>query len=199
VLPVGELRGLAPGETIYSTRFLGDRGYMVTFRQVDPLFVFDLADPAEPTLLGELKIPGFSEYMHPLEDDLHLLTIGFDGTDDGQITGLALQIFDVTDPTDPKLSHKQVISEQWSGWSEALYNHKAFTLYRDVLAIPFEGYDDVNGVYGSALRLFRVSSSEGITELGSIDHSPYIETAPATATTGAACDAACSSTTTSTR
>mgnify|MGYP000868810752 CR=1 FL=1 len=80
----------------------------------------------------------------------------------------------ITDPTDPKLSHKQVISEQWSGWSEALYNHKAFTLYRDVLAIPFEGYDDVNGVYGSALRLFRVSSSEGITELGSIDHSPYI-------------------------
>lgn len=174
VLPVGELRGLAPGETIYSTRFLGDRGYMVTFRQVDPLFVFDLSDPTAPTKLGELKIPGFSEYMHPLEDDLHLLTIGFDGTDDGQITGLALQIFDVTDPTDPKLSHKQVISEQWSGWSEALYNHKAFTLYRDVLAIPFEGYDDVNGVYGSALRLFRVSSSEGITELGSIDHSPYI-------------------------
>ena len=174
VTSLGALRGLAPGETIYSTRFLGDRAYMVTFRQMDPLFAIDLSNPSSPALLGELEIPGFSEYMHPLEDDLHLLTIGFDGTAAGDNGGLALQIFDVTDPTHPKLTHKNVFSSAWSGWSEALYNHKAFTLYRDMLAIPYEGYDDSSGQYGSALKLFRVSTKDGIEELGTIDHSSYL-------------------------
>ena len=75
----GQVRDLAPGERIYSTRFVGTRGYVVTFRQVDPLFVIDLAQASAPKVLGELKIPGFSEYMHPI-DEGHLLTIGREAT-----------------------------------------------------------------------------------------------------------------------
>ena len=83
----GRVEGVAPNEQMYSARFVGNRGYFVTFEQVDPLFVFDLSNPAAPKLQGELTIPGFSEYMHPI-DDGHLLTIG---VDDGG-WGLAIQI-----------------------------------------------------------------------------------------------------------
>jgi hypothetical protein len=169
---VGAIEGLAPGEQIYSTRFVGDRGYVVTFRQVDPLFVIDLANPAAPAVAGELKIPGFSEYMHPL-DDGHLLTIGKEANDAGQVTGLALQIFDVTAPAAPALLHKQVVSD---GYSEAEHNHKAFTYYSDlgVLAFPLVSYD-VDGSYGvrSTLQLFRTSVDGGFQALGSIDHSAF--------------------------
>ena len=72
---VGQSEELAPGERIYSARFLGDKGYVVTFRQVDPLFTFDLSDPAHPRKVGELKVPGFSTYIHPLDEN-HLLTMG---------------------------------------------------------------------------------------------------------------------------
>ncbi|MCH8852145.1 MAG: beta-propeller domain-containing protein, partial [Planctomycetes bacterium] len=88
---VGSITGLAPGEQIYSARFLGERGFMVTFRQIDPLFALDLSNPADPRVAGELKITGFSEYIHPLDED-HLLTLGRAGTDEGFIEGLQLSI-----------------------------------------------------------------------------------------------------------
>jgi uncharacterized secreted protein with C-terminal beta-propeller domain len=168
---VGSVTGLAPGEQIYSTRFVGDRGYVVTFRQVDPLFVFDLSNPAQPELKAELKIPGFSEYMHPLNGGTHLLTIGQDGTDTGQITSPALQIFDVQDATNPVLTHKLVLPD---GYSEALYNHKAFTFYEDMLAIPFSswGYDPDYSM-SSTLELFDIDVTAGITHRGSIDHTAF--------------------------
>ena len=164
---MGAVEGLAEGEQMYSARFVGDRGYFVTFRQTDPLFVFDIANPSAPTLQGELHIPGFSEYMHPI-DDGHLLTIGQDGTLDGTNGQLALQIFDVREATNPILKHKLPLEQ---GSSEALYNHKAFTFFRDMLAIPFESWDSYDGSYQAELALFSVDVDAGIAEKGRIDHS----------------------------
>ncbi|MGC4121085.1 MAG: beta-propeller domain-containing protein [Myxococcales bacterium] len=106
---VGKLEGIAPHEDIRAVRFDGDTGYIVTFKKTDPLFMLDLADPANPTIEGELKIPGFSTYIHKL-DATHLLTIGFDADDQGSFAwyqGILLQVFDVTDKTAPALLHKE--------------------------------------------------------------------------------------------
>jgi hypothetical protein len=140
--------------------------YVVTFRQTDPLFAIDLSDPSQPTLLGELHIPGFSNYMHPLGDN-HLLTIGRDATDQGRVLGLMLQIFDVSDPTRPALAHKYVYTTE--GYSEANANHKAFMFdeARSVLAFPFVGYSPN---FTSSLELFRIDLASGFTKLGSVDH-----------------------------
>lgn len=164
----GRVEGVAPNEQMYSARFVGNRGYFVTFEQVDPLFVFDLSDPAAPKLQGELTIPGFSEYMHPI-DDGHLLTIG---VDDGG-WGLALQIFDVTDPLRPLLAHKKSLGDSTS---EALYEHKAFTFWRDMLAIPVQGWDGDS--YQAGLSLFSVDVNSGFGEKGTIDHSEFFDVDP---------------------
>ncbi|MBW2526820.1 MAG: beta-propeller domain-containing protein [Deltaproteobacteria bacterium] len=167
---VGQVTNLAPGEQIYSARFVGERGYIVTFRQVDPLFVFDLSVPHAPQLLGELKIPGFSEYMHPIEDGRFLLTIGQDGNDWGATGSPALQIFDVTDATNPTLVHKHPLPE---GWTEAEQNHKAITYYHDMLALPFTRYDYSS--WSSTLELFAIDSVDGITPLGTVDNSQFFD------------------------
>lgn len=166
----GAVKDLAPDENIYSVRFLGPKAYVVTFRQVDPLFVLDFANPDAPSKLGELKIPGFSEYMHPLDDN-HLLTIGKEADENGRVLGLALQIFDVSNPTAPAQRQKYVYSPDTYGHSEASYNHKAFTYYaqRGVLAFPYTSYDPNTGGQSSTLELFQVSSSEGFTRLGGIE------------------------------
>ncbi|HTJ81945.1 MAG TPA: beta-propeller domain-containing protein [Polyangiaceae bacterium] len=173
VTPLGSVQDIAPGEQLYSTRFVGDKAYIVTFRQVDPLFVIDLSNPAAPTIQGELTLPGFSEYMHPI-DAGHLLTIGYDADPNGAIQGLALQIFDVTNPVDPKLLAKHALADG-GGWSysEALYNHKAFTFYDGMLAIPVSGWDDQTGTPHSSLDLFDIDLATGITPMGSVDHTPY--------------------------
>jgi hypothetical protein len=175
---IGSVKNLAPGEQIYSTRFVGDRAYVVTFRQVDPLFVIDLGNPQSPKVLAELKIPGFSDYMHPM-DDGHLLTIGQDATADGQVTGLALQVFDVVDAKNPKLLHKHVFSGQDYGYSEASYNHKAFNWYAplNLLAFPFQAYDSQGGMKTS-LELFDVTVADGIKKRGSVDHTGFFQADP---------------------
>ncbi|MFU8806514.1 MAG: beta-propeller domain-containing protein, partial [Bradymonadaceae bacterium] len=125
----GSVRNLAPTEQIYAARMMGPKGYMVTFVQVDPLFTFDLSDPYDPKLLGELKIDGYSSYMHPLGED-HLLAIGMDGDENGIMSGVHLQIFDVSDMANPTRIHHHVISTgSWSSYSEALWNHHAFTYH----------------------------------------------------------------------
>jgi Beta propeller domain len=165
---LGAVTGLAPGEQVFSARFVGNRGYVVTFRQVDPLFVFDLSNPAAPKKLAELKIPGFSNYMHPIEGGDYLLTIGQDGDDDGIVGAPALQIFDVRDATAPALAHKLVLDD---GWTEAQYNHKAFTFYQGKLALPFTSWDSSNYNPVSRLDLFDIDVTTGITPHGSVDHS----------------------------
>lgn len=175
---VGTVDNIAPGEDIRSVRFDADRGFIVTFKKTDPLYVFDLSSPKAPKITGELKIPGFSTYMHMLSDE-HLLTIGYDAEDQGNFaffTGVLLQIFDVSDPQDPKLAHKTVIGTRGSS-SEALTNHLAFTLFGDKLALPMticEGGGD-QGQFGtmmtfSGLMLFDVSVANGFKERGRVAH-----------------------------
>ena len=128
---VGMLEGLAKGETIKSVRFMGDTGYVVTFEQTDPLFVIDLKDPQNPEVLGELKIPGFSNYLHPVTEN-YLLGIGVNGDDDGAGDGMKVSLFDVSDKKNPKEVAKFEILPQentdnlW-GYLEsvAFYDHKA--------------------------------------------------------------------------
>ena len=180
---VGDVGELAPNESIYSVRFVDGRGYVVTFRQVDPLFVLDLQNPTEPTKIAELKIPGFSEYMHPL-DATHLLTIGRDATAGGQVQGLQLQIFDVTDGANPVLAHKFTYTGSEYGQSEAEHDHKAFTYFADkkMLAFPYYGYSPSNGANGgsmhSSLELFNVDAGTGFAKVGSIDHTALVSTSP---------------------
>ena len=165
---VGETELVAPGERIFSSRFVEDTGYVVTFRQVDPLFVIDLSVPTRPRVMGELKIPGFSTYLHPL-DAQHLLAIGNDFEADGTTrNGVALSIYDVSTPSAPRLKHKALIGTS-SGHSEALYDHKAFTTYKLagsdelLVAVPFtdwtrsEGDPEFFNQFQSTLKLFRVS------------------------------------------
>lgn len=176
---VGAVRGLAPGEQIYAIRMIADKGYMVTFFQVDPLYTFDLSNPTAPKMLGELKIPGYSSYIHPIADD-SLLTIGMDGDDTGRITGLQLQIFDVSDMKNPTRSHQHLISTGsgwWSSHSEALYNHHAFTYdaKREILAIPVSIYD--NDYRFTGLILFKANATDGIQEIGRVSHGDLVHQA----------------------
>ena len=110
---IGSIHNLAKDETIYSARFMGDTGYFVTYRQVDPLFSVDLSDPENPKILGELKIPGFSEYLHPYGDG-KLLGIGMDVSEDGFTTeGVKLSMFNVTDPSNVTEENKYTIEESY--------------------------------------------------------------------------------------
>ena len=175
---VGIVDEIAPHEDIRSVRFEGDRGFVVTFKKTDPLYTFDLSKPTKPRIAGELKIPGFSTYMHFL-DPTHLLTIGYDAADQGSFayfTGVLLQIFDVTDLSNPTLAHKTVIGTRGSS-SEALTNHLAFNLWNDKLAVPMticEG-GGTNGMYGtnmtfSGLIVYDVSVQDGLAERGRVAH-----------------------------
>lgn len=136
---VGKLEGIAPGEKIYSARFMGDRAYMVTFKKVDPLFVIDLKQPAAPVILGKLKIPGYSDYLHPYDQN-HIIGFGKD-TEETKDTafyqGLKVALFDVTDVSSPKEMFKELIGDRGTD-SELLSNHKAllFSKEKNLLAFP---------------------------------------------------------------
>ena len=187
---VGDAGEIAPGEQLYATRYVGDKAYVVTWHVTDPLFVIDLANPSHPRVLGELKIPGFSEYMHPL-DDTHLLTIGRETddtghqhTDGGYWYGIAIQVFDVTDPLRPRLAHKYVYDGSDYATSEATENHKAFTYFDDrkLLAFPYVrqsswGSQTAAGP-SSTLEVFHVDAVSGIRKVGSVDHSSLLTTMP---------------------
>ena len=167
---VGKVGDLAKNETIRSVRFQGSRGYMVTFRRTDPLFVFDLADAKNPRVLSELKVSGYSTYIHSMDSD-HLLTLGYEAdTSTGQVEGMKLQIFDVTDMKNPSLAHQALIGSATTT-SEALKNHLAVTYFApmDLLAFPVE-----LKAYGgnlSKLMLYKVTKKDGFTQLGQVQHS----------------------------
>jgi uncharacterized secreted protein with C-terminal beta-propeller domain len=120
---IGMVEGLGKGEQIYSVRFIDDAAYVVTFRQTDPLYTIDLADPTRPRVVGELKILGYSAYLHPVGDGL-LLGIGQDATDTGQVKGTQVSVFDVGDPADPQRIDQFTLSEGSS--SQVEYDHHAF-------------------------------------------------------------------------
>jgi uncharacterized secreted protein with C-terminal beta-propeller domain len=175
---VGHVGGIAPGERIMAARMMGEKGYVVTFRQVDPLYTIDLSNPTDPKVVGELKVPGYSAYLHPVDDDT-LLAVGMAGLDTGELTGLAVTMFDVSDFADPRLLHDlEVQGEGWS-WSEALWDHHAFTYHRNTLTIPAftETYDESSGTWSgfSGTISFAATRADGIEEIGRVDHRELVE------------------------
>jgi hypothetical protein len=173
---VGELDGIAPGERIFAARMVGDRGYLVTFEQTDPLFTLDLRDPTHPTVEGELEIPGFSIYIHPIADD-KLLTIGVGGDDTGANWRTQISMFDVSDYQHPALTDVEELVRDGSwGWSEAMYEHKAFQYFapKGLLAVPLasDRYSEGGGWdYVSTLELISIDTATGLARYGTIDHS----------------------------
>jgi uncharacterized secreted protein with C-terminal beta-propeller domain len=147
---VGRLEDVATGESIYSVRFIGNRAYMVTFRHIDPLFVIDLSNPTNPTVLGQLKIPGYSDYLHPY-DETHIIGLGkeVDASIDAEkvhtegavyytaIQGVKISIFDVSDVQNPIEMYKEVIGDRGTQ-SLATSDHKAFLFdkQKELLVIP---------------------------------------------------------------
>lgn len=179
----GTVDDIAPAEDIRAVRFNGEKAFVVTFKKTDPLFAFDLSDPEKPVLTGELKIPGFSTYIH-LMDDTHLLTIGYDAEDNVEnayFQGIMLQIFDVSDMSAPALVHKEIIGTRGST-SDAATNHLAFNYFppKDMLALPIvvceEGTEDTAmWAYGdimtfSGLMVYNVTVEDGFSLLGGISH-----------------------------
>lgn len=133
LVEVGRVGDLGPTEVIHAVRFMGDTAYVVTFRQTDPLYTIDLRDPTAPRVVGELKIPGYSAYLHPLPDG-RLLGIGQDATEDGRTTGLQVSVFDVSDPASP-LRTAQLAMEGASSTAE--FDHLAVTYHEGRLFLPY--------------------------------------------------------------
>lgn len=157
-----EITDLAPGEQIYSARFMGDTGYFVTFRNIDPLFSVDLSDPADPKILGELKITGFSEYLHSWSEDL-LFGIGREmDPNSGVYKGLKLSMFDVSDLTDVKETQKMV--EAAFENSPAWENHKAVMISpgRNLIGFVVEHYED--RVWGWQYVVYRYDREKGFVQ-----------------------------------
>ena len=179
---VGRVGGLGKGETIQSVRFIGDTAYVVTFRQTDPLYTIDLADPAAPRVVGELKVLGYSAYLHPVAEG-YLLGIGQDATAEGTTTGVQVSLFDVRDPANPTRVAQATVP---GGSSAAEWDHRAFLWWeQDGLAVvPVESYGvidamDVIDESGQSSRLapftgavgFSVDPAAGsVAERGRVSH-----------------------------
>lgn len=187
---IGELEDLAPKERIYSARFIGDRAYMVTFRNIDPLFVIDLSDAENPEVLGKLKIPGYSDYLHPYDED-HIIGFGKETNvpkdeDDRTIPqGFKMSLFDVSDVENPKEVDKVVIGDRGSS-SDILWDHKAllFSKEKNLLVLPVkvaeinpEQYEDEEvpqWAYGDTVfqgaYVYDISIEDGFKLQGEISH-----------------------------
>ncbi|MDP4178317.1 MAG: beta-propeller domain-containing protein [Bacillota bacterium] len=173
----GKIENIAPGEQIYSVRFMGDRAYMVTYIQTDPLFVIDLKEPSNPKILGELKIPGFSNYLQPYDEN-HIIGIGKDSTvvkendtDMAKPLGVKISMFDVTDVANPIQKFVTVIGDSGS-YSEALNNHKAVLLSKEknLLALPIDEANDSQKVDFQGAYIYNIDVEKGLTLKGKITH-----------------------------
>jgi hypothetical protein len=167
---IGRVSGLGKGERIYAVRFLGDTGYVVTFRQVDPLYTIDLENPTRPRVAGELKILGYSAYLHPVSEGL-LLGVGQDATEQGRLRGSQLSLFDVSDPRNPRRLHQRAIGSGSS--SEVEYDHHAFLWWAPakLAVIPVTLYAErVEGRPFLGAVGFRVDRAAGIAEAGRASH-----------------------------
>ena len=173
---VGDAGDVAPGDPVQATRFHNDRAYLLTSRSASPLVAIDVTNARAPSVVGSLDIPGFAEFVQPI-DDGHLLTIGRDPSAGG--TALALSIFDVADASAPKLVQHFPYAGI-AGYSSAETDQKAFTYWHDrgLLAFPYVGVQAAGGLGGlkSTLEVFRVAPDTGFTKLGSIDHGQLFAT-----------------------
>lgn len=174
---VGKLEGLGkPGETIRSTRFVGEYAYVVTFEQTDPFYVINVSDPTNPVKEGELEIPGFSTYLQPLGND-YMLGIGFDADEDtGWTTGIKIQIYDISDKANPTVfdtitfpySDFDEFGWSWS-WTSVTYNHKdlLLDLNKGIIAFPFSSnYYTEQGEYqyNSGILVYNIDLENGFSE-----------------------------------
>jgi Beta propeller domain len=164
LVQLGRVGGLGKGERVYAVRFSGDTGYVVTFRQVDPLYTLDLSKPARPAVLGELKIQGYSAYLHPLGGDL-LLGIGQDASEEGRVRGTQLSLFDVSDLRRPTRIQTYALG---SAWSEAESDHHAFLWWEPsrLAVLPVQAFADKPFVGAVGFRVGR----GGIVEAGRVTH-----------------------------
>ncbi|MDD1716452.1 MAG: beta-propeller domain-containing protein [Methanolinea sp.] len=186
----GRLEYIAPEEQIYAARFMGDRLYLVTFKRVDPFFVIDLSDPKNPAILGKLKIPGYSDYLHPYDEN-HVIGLGKE-TEANQwggvsVSGLKLALFDVSDVNNPILVDKVEIGEAGTD-SEALRDHRAFLFSREknLLVIPVRevvkvpayknSYESYTQEIWQGAYVFGINPESGFILRGRVDHNsgePY--------------------------
>ena len=166
---VGKIEGLAKGEKIYSVRYVGNKGYMVTFKQVDPLFVIDLTNPQNPQVLGQLKIPGYSTYLHPY-DDTHIIGFGYN-TEQKETSvrtnGLKMAMFDITDVSNPKELFKINIGKNNTS-SRLTYNHKAllYSKEKNIIGFPLTTYE--YGNMESKAVVYNIDLEKGFSIKGEI-------------------------------
>jgi uncharacterized secreted protein with C-terminal beta-propeller domain len=158
LVQAGRIGGLGKGERVYAVRMIGDTGYVVTFKQIDPLYTVDLSLPERPRVLGDLKIPGYSAYLHPIGEDL-LLGVGQDVSEEGRPLGTQISLFDVSNLRSPTRVAKEHLG---LGWSEAESDHHAFLYWprTGLVVIPFE-----QRAVG-----YRVGRARGIDPAGRIEH-----------------------------
>jgi inhibitor of cysteine peptidase len=172
---IGSISNIAPRENLHSARFIGEKGYLVTFKKIDPLFTVDLSDHTNPKIVGELKVPGYSDYIHPFGDN-YLLTLGKDTDNQGSFAwfqGIQLSIFDVSDMNNPRLLHKEIIGSRGTN-SSALNNPQAFIFDEEnsLLTLPIYLTEGSNGgsSYGTAtfsgVYIYGVSSENGFDYKG---------------------------------
>jgi uncharacterized secreted protein with C-terminal beta-propeller domain len=177
LVQLGQVTGLGVTERIYAVRFIGDVGYVVTFRETDPLYTIDLSDPGDPNVVGELKILGYSAYLHPVGDDL-LLGIGQDADLQGRTKGTQLSLFDVSDLSDPRRIDQVTLAD---GSSEVEYDHRAFLYWprTGLTVVPYSrwrwdeetGQDDVQ----MGAVAFTATRDDGLERLGLLSHRVWLE------------------------
>jgi len=194
---IAAIEDIAPGEQIYAARFMGDMAYLVTFKKIDPFFVIDLSDPYNPEILGKLKIPGYSDYLHPYDAN-NIIGIGKDTVealddemewreiDFSWYQGVKLAIFNVSDVSNPIEMTKEIIGDRGTH-SQALYDHKAvlFDREKELLVIPIDLYEIdeeikeqagnyTGSIYGDftfqGAYVYRVTLEDGFELLGRITH-----------------------------
>ena len=174
---IGKLDNMAKGEKIYSVRFIGKIGYIVTFEEIDPLFVIDLSDPTSPTIKGQLKIPGYSSYLHPY-DETHIIGIGYNTKSNGYggvvNTNMKMSMFDVSDLNNPVEIFSIDIGDNRVS-SEMSYNHKAlfYNKEKDLIGFGIRDYSNTSYKTTSKFMIYKIDLKKGFQEYGEIVSQEY--------------------------
>ena len=168
---VSSIEKLAKGERIYSARFMGDYAYFVTFKETDPLFCADISDPHNPEIVSELKIPGFSNYLHPFSNN-KLFGFGQSATFDGEVTGLKLSMFDISDK---KNITEENMLEIDADYSEAIYDHKAILVSaeKNIIAFAAQKYDYDNDKEENYYYIYSYNKNKGFVQKAKVPINNY--------------------------
>ena len=167
---IGKVENFGKEEKIYSVRYVGNKAYVVTFKQTDPLFVIDLSNSNNPQILGELKIPGYSTYLHPY-DETHLIGFGYDTKEDGTrviTNGLKMAMFDISDFNNPQELFKVAIGDSKYTYSELLYDHKALLFSKEKNIIAFPLYSSSGMKTNSRAAIYNIDLKKGFSLKGKI-------------------------------